>query len=293
MEPELLARLDPEMDLRAAEELYAFSDFGGFIEAFKRTVMVLRRPEDYGAAARALFPRLYDSGVRYAEITLSAGVVLWRGQSLEEVWAAVREASEDAAFPVRWVLDAVRQHGAEPAERVAEFAAMRRGEGIVGFGIGGDERSTPASEFARAAATATEAGLGFVPHAGETSTAANVREMLALGARRIGHGIRAAEDAELLARLRDYGIALEICPTSNLRTGAVASWAEHPLRRIYEAGVAVSLNSDDPAMFRTSIAGEYAVAAEEFGFSEEELDELARQSFLQALDVRAASGPDR
>jgi len=284
LEPEMLCRLDPSLTLEEARGFYRFSDFAGFIEGFKSAVQRLRTPEDYGMAAEALFGSLAEQGVVYAEVIFSAGVVVWKQQSLDEVWGALAEASRRAPLRVRWNVDVVRQFGGGPAERVAEWAAGRRGEGIVSFGIGGNEAACAAGEFARAVAIAREAGLKFAPHAGETSTAENVREMVALGADRIGHGIRAVEDEELLRELVDKGIALEVCPTSNVRTGAVASLAVHPLRRLFDAGVAVTLNSDDPAIFGTTVAGEFA-AARGMGFSEEELGAMGSNARKYAFDL--------
>lgn len=279
LEPELLCRLDPSLTLDDARAFYRFSDFAGFLEGFKSAVRRLQTPEHYGQAAAALFGRLADQGIRYAEVIFSAGVVEWKQQSLDEVWAALRAAAEGAPLAVRWNADVVRQFGGDPAERIAEWAARHAGEGIVSFGIGGDETARPAAEFSRAVAMAREAGLRFTPHAGETSNAENVWEMVRMGADRIGHGIRAANDAELLALLRERGIGLEVCPTSNVRTGAVRSFAEHPLRRLFDAGVRVTLNSDDPAIFGCSLPGEFATARA-MGFRDEELaamSENARQ----------------
>lgn len=274
LSPELLTRLDPALSLDEARALYTFETFPGFIEAFKSAVRRLQSPEHYGHAAAALFESLAAQQIRYAEVIFSAGVVAWKQQSLDEVWAALRAAAAQAPLTVRWNVDVVRQFGAEPAEAVAAWAARHAGEGIVSFGIGGDETVHPASTFARAVAIATEAGLKFTPHAGETSHAQNIRDMLALGAHRIGHGIRAASDPELLAELRDKQIPLEVCPTSNLRTGAVPSLEAHPLRKLYNAGVLVTLNSDDPAIFNCSLATEFE-AARRLGFTEPELTRIA------------------
>jgi adenosine deaminase len=182
-----------------------------------------------------------------------------------------------APLTVRWNVDVVRGFGAMAAKRVADWAARHSGEGIVSFGIGGDETARPAEEFARAIAAAREAGLRFTPHAGETSTAENVWEMVRLGADRIGHGIRSVEDASLLAYLREREIPLEVCPTSNVRTGAVPSFETHPLRALFDAGVIVTLNSDDPAIFQCSLQGEYEVARR-MGFSEMELAAIAENT---------------
>jgi aminodeoxyfutalosine deaminase len=290
LEPELLCRLDPSLTPDAARALYRFTDFPGFIESFKHAVRRLQTSEHYRMAAEAMFQSLAAQGIRYAEVIFSAGVVRWKQQSLDEVWAALREAAGAAPLTVRWNADAVRQFGAGPAEEVAKWAAGHADEGIVSFGIGGDETACPAAEFARAAAIAQEGGLHFTPHAGETSTAENVWEMVRLGARRIGHGIRAVDDPRLLAHLRDHGIALEVCPTSNVRTGAVPTLAAHPLRRLFDAGVPITLNSDDPALFACSLATEFQ-AARKLGFTEAELAVIAANARKYAFT--ASTSPDK
>lgn len=287
LSPELLSRLDPSLSVADARALYTFETFPGFIEAFKSAVRRLQSPEHYQQAAAALFQSLADQQIRYAEVIFSAGVVAWKQQSLDEVWAALRATAAEAPLTIRWNVDVVRQFGGEPAEPIAAWAARHAHEGIVSFGIGGDETSHPASGFTRAIAIAREAGLKFTPHAGETSTAENVREMLALGADRIGHGIRAATDPELLAELRDKQIPLEVCPTSNVRTGAVASLEAHPLRKLYNAGVMVTLNSDDPAIFNCSLATEFE-AARQLGFTELELAQIAANARQAAFDQTGA-----
>ena len=283
LEPELLCRLDPALSLAEARAFYRFSDFPGFIEGFKNAVRRLQQPAHYHLAAAALFDSLASQGIAYAEVIFSAGVVLWKGQDLDEVWAALREAAAAAPLRVRWNVDVIRRFGAAPAEQVAAWAAPRAAEGIVSFGIGGDETSCPAADFTRAVAIAREAGLKFTPHAGETSTAENIREMVALGADRIGHGIRAVEDPDLLALLRHRAIPLEVCPTSNVRTGAVASFEAHPLRALYDAGLTLTLNSDDPAIFNCSLATEFA-AARALGFDDGELAALAANARRCAFD---------
>ncbi|MBM3755326.1 MAG: adenosine deaminase [Acidobacteria bacterium] len=278
MEPELLCRLDPTLTLDEARQLYTFDSFSGFIAAFKAAVRRLQTPEHYAIAAESLFARQAALGIEYSEVIFSAGVVLWKGQSLDETWAALRETSARAPLEVRWIVDVVRQFGGDPAEQVAAWAASHAAEGIVAFGVGGDETARPLREFARTVAMAREAGLRFTPHAGETSTARSVWEAVEMGADRIGHGIRAVEDPALLEILRERSIALEVCPTSNVRTGAVASIEAHPLRALFDAGVPITLNSDDPGLFDTDLAREFAVARDVLGFSDGELRTIANNA---------------
>jgi adenosine deaminase/aminodeoxyfutalosine deaminase len=279
VEPESMQELDPSLSVEAIRAMYRFRDFQGFIQAYKSVVERLRTPEDYAHITRALLQRLIAEHVQYAEITLSAGVVLWKGQEFAPVYAAVREAA--AAFPieVHWILDAVRHFGVGHAMQVAELAAERVNDGVVALGIGGDEERGPAAWFGEVYRFAKSAGLRLTAHAGETMGPESVWAALEIGAERIGHGIRAAEDPALMRHLRDCGIPLEVCITSNVATGAVASLDAHPVRRLYDAGVPITLNTDDPAIFGTTLSGEYELAARQFGFSESELRGVAENGF--------------
>jgi len=279
VEPETMQELDPGLTLEATRAMYRFHDFRGFIEAYKSVVERLRTPEDYARITRALLRRLAAEKVQYAEITLSAGVVLWKRQEFAPVYAAVRQAAAEFPVEVHWILDAVRHFGVEQAMRVAELAGERVNDGVVAFGIGGDEERGPAAWFGEVYRFAKGAGLRLTAHAGETVGPESVWAALEIGAQRIGHGIRAVEDAALLRHLRDRGIPLEVCITSNVATGAVASLDAHPVRRLYDAGVPITLNTDDPAMFATTLSDEYALAAQQFGFSEAELRGISENGF--------------
>ena len=182
-----------------------------------------------------------------------------------------------------WLFDAVRHFGPEAAQKVAEQAVAARKRGfaaVIGFGIGGDEAAAAPEMFREVYAYAAEHGLRRTAHAGESAGPASVLGALdALGAERIGHGLTAWQDAELEARLAREQVPVEVCVTSNLRTGCCKSLEQHPLRRYFDRGLKVVLSSDDPAMFATSPAREYQLAQQAFGFSEAELERLARNSF--------------
>jgi aminodeoxyfutalosine deaminase len=187
---------------------------------------------------------------------------------------------------VRWIFDAVRQFGVEQAMQVAEWAAERQSRGVVAFGIGGSEDRGPAEWFSEVFRCAKAAGLRLGAHAGEGTSPKSVWAALELGAERIGHGISAVDDLVLLRHLREHAIPLEICITSNLVTGVVKRLEEHPLRRLYDAGVPIILNTDDPAMFGCTLLGEYRLAQREFGFSDDEMRGLAENAFRYAFTPR-------
>lgn len=283
VEPQTLLELDAALTREEIAAATSYSDFAGFLQSFLWVTKSLRKPEDYARVARRLFERLESEGVTYVEVTLSVGVVLWKQQPFAPVYDALAREAARSRITVRWILDAIRQFGAETAKPVFDLAAERVGEGVVAVGIGGDEERGPARWFADLYREARDKGLRLTCHAGETTGPESIWEALAIGAERIGHGIRAIEDPALLARLIERDAPLEICITSNVRTGAVGSLAEHPVKRLWDAGVPIVLNTDDPALFGCTLAGEYDLAARAFGFTAEQLAELARNSFRYAF----------
>jgi adenosine deaminase/aminodeoxyfutalosine deaminase len=284
VEPETLYELDPSTSIEEYRALYHYTDFDSFLRAFGAVGKRLRTPEDYGLITRRLLERLEAQNVRYAEIMVAAGVVLWKQQDFAPIFECIHAAARESSVQVRWILDAVRQFGVEPAMQVASLAAERVNQGVVALGIGGSEERGPASWFTDVFAFARNAGLRLHAHAGESMGPESIWDALALGAERIGHGIAAVDDPALMRHLRDREIPLEICITSNLVTGVVKRIEDHPLRRLFDAGVPIVLNSDDPAMFRCSLTGEYRLAAEQFGFTEGELRQLAENAFRYAFD---------
>ena len=279
VEPETLHELDPATPVEEFRALYRYDDFDAFLRAFGAVGKRLRTPRDYGLITRRLLERLAAQNVRYAEIIVAAGVVLWKGQEFEPVFEAVREAAAGSPVEVRWILDAVRQFGAEHAMAVAKLAAERVDRQVVAFGIGGSEQRGPAEWFTQVFSFAKSAGLHLTAHAGESMGPESVWAALRLGAERIGHGIAAARDEELMRHLRDHDIPLEICLTSNLVTGVVERLENHPVRRLFAAGVPITLSTDDPAMFGCTLLGEYRLAARQFGFSQPELRKIAENGW--------------
>ena len=275
---ETLLLLDPDLTRAEVDRMWAYTDFTGFLDCFKFVAQRLRGPDDYALITRRMIGNLVKQGVTYAEVTLAAGVILWRGFEFDAVWRAIREAQREAqrdgSIEIWWNLDAIRQFGPDHVMEVAQLAARYVDDGAISFGIGGDERRGPARGLAAAYQFAKDAGLRLTAHAGETDGPDSIVGALEIGAERIGHGIRAADDPELMRRLRDEQIPLEVCITSNVRTGAVPTLAQHPVRTLFEAGVLITLNTDDPGLFDPDLANEYHVAREVFGFTEDELRQV-------------------
>jgi|SRR5579871_1735304 len=287
VEPETLHELDPRVTVEEFRALYSYADFDGFLKAFGGVGKRLRSPQDYGLITRRLLERLQAQNVRYAEIILAAGVVLWKGQEFAPIFDAVNAAASGSPVKVRWILDAVRQFGVEQAMQVARWAAERVGGGVVALGIGGSEERGPASWFTDVYRFAKDAGLRLTAHAGEGTTPESIWAALELGAERIGHGISSIEDPRLVQHLCERKIPLEISITSNLVTGVIKRLEDHPVRRLFEAGVPIVLNTDDPAMFGCTLVGEYRLAARQFGFNEAELRGIAKNGFRYAFDPEA------
>jgi len=279
VEPETLHELDPSSTVEEYRALYRYADFDAFLKAFAAIGRRLRTPEDYALVTRRLLARLAAQNVQYAEIIVAAGVVLWKGQEFAPIFDAIHDAALGSSVEVNWILDAVRQFGVEPAMAVAKLAAERVGRGVVAFGIGGSETRGPAEWFPEVFAFAREAGLHLTAHAGEGTSPESIWAALQLGAERIGHGISARSDEALMRHLREEDIPLEICITSNLVTGVVKRIEDHPVRQLFDAGVPIVLNTDDPAMFGCTLVGEYRLAAELFGFSEPELRGISENGF--------------
>lgn len=278
VDQETLMLLDPALDRATVDAAWQFADFAGFISCFKFVAQRLRGPEDYALVTRRMIEALAGQGVSYAEVTLGAGVVMWRGFDFDAVWRAIREAQAEACqkWPVEiwWNLDAIRQFGPDHVMDVARLASRYVGDGAISFGIGGDEVAGPAELFGTAYRYAKDAGLRLTAHAGETGGPESIRAALEIGAERIGHGIRAIDDPDLVRRLREERIPLEVCITSNVLTGAVKSLDSHPVRRLFDAGVPITLNTDDPGLFGTTLQRELGIARDVFGFSAAELAQV-------------------
>lgn len=253
----------------------------GFLDRYRVLLDWLELPSAYGGLADAYLSHAPAQGIRHVEFTVSLGAALRRGRDPRAILESIAEAAarHRPRVTAAVLVDAVRQFGRDEAE-----ATLRAARGcadlaiVVGFGLGGDERSVPAPEFARVFAAARDAGLRTTAHAGEGAGPESIRAVLdSLAPERIAHGIAAARDAELLRRLADSGVPLDVCINSNLRTGVVASLPEHPLRALVDAGVRVTLSTDDPGLFEADLDEEYRLAAR-LGLDEVELQRLATES---------------
>ncbi len=282
----MILEIQPTLSRDEVESQLAFTSFDEFLNSFKFAVMQLADADSYRILARRAFQKMADSGIVYAEVIHSAGICLWRGQDAQAIANALIDEGRKAPLAVRWVFDAVRQLGDQHVMQTARFAAEFAGSEVIGFGVGGQETGCAAALLKPAFDYAGDAGMILLPHAGETSNAENVREALELGASRIGHGIRSIDDPELIAELKRRNIPLDVSITSNVLTGAVASLEAHPVRRLYQAGVPIVLNTDDPSFFGTSMDMEFD-KARTLGFNDVELEDLRVNGFRYA----AAAAP--
>ncbi len=290
---ELAGRRGESLPLEEAQGRFRYSGFMGFLLAYKWACDQLRAPQDYAALLRDLAARLRAQNVLYAELTLSAGVVLWKKQDVDAVCEALVRAAEDVrrehGLEVRWILDAVRNFGRDHVARVAEHALRWKDAGVVAFGVGGYEAEGPAEFFRDTFDKIRAAGLRVTIHAGETEGPESIWSAIrSLGAERIGHGLAAFRDPELMEYLKEKQIVLEVCPSSNVRTGALRQHtgsddlATHPLVAFCRRGLRVTLNTDDPGFFGTDLNREYALA-HQLGLSREELLRVAEAGFASAF----------
>jgi aminodeoxyfutalosine deaminase len=268
----------PTVPTDAAElaEFYAFRDFAHFIEVYQAVNELVTTPRDVRDLVTGLARDLAAGGVRYAEVTVTPMSHVDVGIDPFALADALTEGRELArtehGVAIGWVFDVAGEYGVDSAWGAVRWALRHRPEGTVGFGLGGPEIGIERALFTGPFAEARAGGLRSVPHAGETTGPETIWSALRdLGAERIGHGIAAAEDPALLAYLAEHRIPLEVCPTSNLRTGAVTALEVHPLPRLLAAGVPVTINTDDPGMFSCDIVGEYRVAHDVLGLSVAEL----------------------
>ena len=274
-------------------DYFTFTDFRHFIEVYLSVVDLIRDAQDIWTLTYDIAADLARQNVRYAELTLTPYSSIVRGIPAEAFCEAVEDARRRAAaelgVQLAWCFDIPGEAGIPAADLTLETAVKIRPDGLVSFGLGGPEQGVPRGQFQPHFDAARSEGLHSVPHAGESTGPETIWDSLTyLGAERIGHGIAAAREERLMAHLRERGITLEVCPTSNVCTRSVPSLAEHPLPTLVAHGVPVTINSDDPPMFSTTLNHEYAVAADLLALDERGLADLAvtavRASFLESPD---------
>ena len=276
-------------DLDALREFFEFRDFAHFIEVYLAVVALVRTPEDLRYLTYEVGREMAETqAVRYAELTCTPYTSVRPdrpdlGMAIEAYTEAIEDArvavERDFGLVLRWIYDIPGESGIPAADATLDYALRHRPDALVGFGLGGPEIGVPRPQFQPHFDAARAAGLRSVPHAGETTGPQTVWDAVhLLGAERIGHGTSAAEDPALLAHLAEAGIPLEVCPTSNIATRAVASLEEHPIRALRDAGVTVTVHSDDPPMFNTTLNQEYEVAARLLDLDEAGVADLARES---------------
>jgi aminodeoxyfutalosine deaminase len=269
------------------EKFFAFRDFAHFIEVYLAVVELVRTPDDVRLLTYEIAREMREvQQVRYAELTCTPYTsvqphVDGKGMPIEAYTEAIEDArvaaERDFGIVLRWIYDIPGESGLPAADKTLEYALDHRVDALVGFGLGGPEIGVPRPQFQPHFDAARAVGLHSVPHAGETTGPETIWDAIRLlGAERIGHGTSAAQDPALLAHLAATGIALEVCPSSNIATRAVATLAEHPIREFVDAGVFVTINSDDPPMFGTTLNAEYEIAAGLLDLDERGLGDLAQ-----------------
>jgi aminodeoxyfutalosine deaminase len=277
-------------------EYFAFRDFDHFVEVYLSVVDLIRTAEDVRILTYEVAREMAGQQLRYAELTCTPYTSVIRGIPIEAYTEAIEDArvaaERDFGLVLRWIYDIPGESGLPAADATLQYALRHPPDALVGFGLGGPEIGVPRPQFQPHFDAARAAGLRSVPHAGETTGPQTVWDAIRLlGAERIGHGTSAASDPELLAHLARHGIPLEVCPTSNLATRAVESLDDHPLRTFVEAGVPVTINSDDPPMFGTDLNTEYAVAAQLLDLDETGVAGLAQAAVAASFapaEVKAA-----
>jgi adenosine deaminase len=289
--PELVQRLARRNGVDLPERLlnehgrFHYGDFLDFLRTYDMAASVVRTAEDYRDITYEYLRDCAAEGAIYVELTASPDHARLVGLTDEQHLGGIAQGIDDAraahGIEGRILISAVRNFGVERALAVATYAAEETHPYVVGFSMAGDEANFPIGDFAEAYAIAAAAGLGCTVHAGEWAGPDSVRAALALPVTRIDHGVRAIEEPALVAELAQRRMVLNACPTSNVALGVFPGFDEHPLAQLRDAGVRLTLGSDDPPYFGATIGGEYRVCAERLGFSEDDLRTIS----LTAVDA--------
>jgi aminodeoxyfutalosine deaminase len=283
-------------DLDKLRDFYTFRDFAHFIEVYLAVVDLIKDPEDVRLLTYEVAREMAAQNIRYAEMTLTPYTSVLAGVPIEAYVEAVEDArtaaERDFGIRLRWVYDIPGEFGLPAAEATATYAVLDAPESLIGFGLGGPEIGVDRPQFQAVFDRARAAGLHSVPHAGETTGPQTIWDALnVLGAERIGHGTSAVQDEKLIAHLVEHQIPLEVCPTSNIATRAVDVLENHPIKQMYDAGVLVTVNSDDPPMFGTTLNREYEIATDLLALDAAGLGGLAKNavhaSFMPDADKAA------
>ena len=275
----------PERDLPG---LFRYAAFDHFLAAYLFTSYFVRAPDDFAGLVDSVLQALRARNIVYAECTVSLPEYLAQGLELAELLAILQDRAAGAPC-VRWIVDPVRNLGPEAAERLLERLAAGRPPSVIGLTLGGAERLHPPAPFRRVYDLARASGMRTTVHAGETLGPESVWDALrVLQVERIGHGVRAIEDPALVRHLAERGVPLEVCPTSNVCTGVYPSLQAHPIRRLFDAGVPLTVNTDDPTFFDVSLTDELA-SLRGLGFSGNEIEALVGNAFRFAFDAAAAA----
>ncbi len=271
----------PASDLAGLREWYRFRDFPHFVDVYIAITKCIQTAEDLEFIAREFLQGQADQNIRYSEVTFTVATIeKYCGIPVDEQMEAVNRAREwgrtELGIEMQFILDIVRGDAPERAMQVLEWVAAWHGRGVCALGIAGfEDRGT--TQYAEVFKEAQRLGIPVTAHAGETQGAWSVKETLDVtGAKRIGHGVRSVEDPDLMRRLIDEEIVLEVCPTSNLCVGGVARLEDHNIQRLIDAGVKVTLNSDDPPMFNTTLTDEWIKCAKTFGWDSSTVEQLCR-----------------
>lgn len=276
-------------DLAGVERMFRYDNFLGFLDVYRACARCLLHGEDFERVAYEMALDLADQHVQYAEVMLSPAQHMQRNMDFDEILGGVAagfaRANTERGIICKPAFDFGRQFSVQEALRAVELAQAGMQYGVVAFSIGGDEANYPPEPFVEVFALAKAVGLHVMAHAGEVAGANSVRGAIEmLGVDRIGHGFRVLEDPELTRILARRGdITFDVCPTSNILTGVISALPAHPLRQMFDAGLPITLNSDDPTLFNTTVTGEYMLAAEHFGFSADDICKVAQQSVRGAF----------
>jgi aminodeoxyfutalosine deaminase len=278
----------PAQDMAGLKEFYIFQDFPHFVDVYVTVTRCLKDPEDYALIAYEYGASCAHQKIQYSEVTFTIETnTRLAGLPWQEILSGLnegrRQAKSEFGVDMRWIFD-ISRNNPETQDQVVEIALEARDQGVVALGLGGDEAAYPPELFTRSFNRAWRAGLPCIPHAGETAGPPSIWTALKdLHAHRLGHGVRSIEDPKLVYYLRETQIPLELCPTSNICLGVYPNFDSHPLRKLWDAGLYITVNSDDPPMFETDLNQEYQALVEKFGFNDQELEQVSLNALRASL----------